>query len=362
MIKIIEGNILSKHRLDPTPQHFASRNEVLGYRKGPAPPWYGAGLIFITFIIGLITTGSVFGKETGYEAYSNLNTVTLWLFDEPNQPCIILADSSRDKYNLRLHEAGRLAPGKFGNALEILPEQGFTVSYAGITDIVNAGASSEISEEDNSSPGQFWGPTEVPEEILSSLTEGNWTWEFWLKLASAPQADVMILDLGQAYQPGFTISLTNSAKALIVVNSYGAYRAQCPTDAAKLTDGKWHHIALTQSKATGLVQHYLDGKARWFPKLVSVPREPAPPSIQPQDSNDGSLDFDDQKDDEWCREHRFNIAIGHDRKGNQHINGMIDEMRLSKINRYLANFPVPGSFSRSLDPNDVQNHQTKPDK
>jgi hypothetical protein len=354
MINIIEGNILAKHKLDPTPQRFALRNEALGYR---------VGIVFVIFIIGFMAAGSVFGKETGYEAYSNLNTVALWLFDEPNQPGIILADSSRDKYNLRLHEAGRLAPGKFGNALEILSEPNFAVSYAGITDIESAGSSDETSEENNSGSGRFWGPTEAPEEILSSLTDGNWTCEFWLKLASAPQADVMILDLGQAYQPGFTISLTSGAKALIVVNSYGAYRAQCPTDAVKLADGKWHHIALTQSKATGLVQHYLDGKTRWFPKLVSVPREPVPPVTgSRRDRRRNDSDFSDQRDDEWRREHRFNIAIGHDRKGNQHINGMIDEMRLSKINRYLANFPVPGSFFRSPDPNDVQNHQTKPDK
>jgi hypothetical protein len=318
-------------------------------------------LVFIIFMIGLMAAGSVFGKETDYESYSNQNTVALWLFDEPNQPSIILADSSRNKYNLRLHEAGRLAPGKFGNALEILQEPGFAVSYAGITDIEGSGSSNETAEKDNSNTGPFWGPTETPGEILSSLTEGNWTCEFWLKLASAPQADVMILDLGQAYQSGFTITLTTGARALIVVDSYGAYRAQCPTDAAKLADGKWHHIALTQSKATGLVQHYLDGGARGFPKLVSVPREPAPPSIQPRDSDGDGSDFDDQKDDEWRREHRFNIAIGHDRKGNQHINGTIDEMRLSKIYRYLANFPVPGSFSRSPDPNDVQNRETKTD-
>ena len=98
MKDMIKGNIRIKHKL---------------------------ALVFIIFVTGLMETGSVLGKETDYEAYSNLNTVALWLFDEPNQPGIILEDASRNQYNLRLHEAGRLIPGKFGNALEVLPENRF---------------------------------------------------------------------------------------------------------------------------------------------------------------------------------------------------------------------------------------------
>lgn len=312
---------------------------------------YRLGLIFIIFVIAFITAGFASGDETPFNDYSDQNLVALWLFDEPNHPYAILADSSSNQYNLRLNEAGRLVPGKFGNALEVLSESAHAVSFAGIE---GSDPSNETTEEEEVPGARLWGPTEAPEEILALLVKGNWTCELWLKLAAAPETEVTIIDLGRAYLPGLTINLTAGAGTLTVVNSYGAYWAECPTNAAKLTDGKWHHLAFTQSTATGHVRHYLDGQAQWFPKLVAVPQEPTPPVIEPQEPAGDGSDVGGQKDDQWYREHRFNLSLGHDRKGERHIKGMMDELRFSKTNRYLANFPVPGSFSGHSDPNDPQ--------
>jgi hypothetical protein len=45
--------------------------------------------------------------------------------------------------------------------------------------------------------------------------------------------------------------------------------------------------------------------------------------------------------------HRFNFALGHDRRGEYDFNGNLDELRFSDVIRYPASFPLPDSLSRN---------------
>ncbi|MHC4482384.1 MAG: LamG domain-containing protein [Planctomycetota bacterium] len=270
------------------------------------------------------------------------NTVGLWLFDETQYPHTTLTDASKYEYDLRLQKAGRLVPGKFGNALKASPGLGYAVSYAGFKGSVPI----DEMREDDGTPSGLWGPTVAPRKILSTLAGGDWTCEFWLKLSSAPNGDVVIIDLGQAYDPGFYLNLKSAGRNFEFNNAYAGIKAVCSTN---LTTGQWHHVAFTRNGST--VRHFLDGTEQPAAAVSTIERQPLPDLQIPEDREHDNLGFDKNKDFQWRRQHRFNFTIGHDRQGNKGFNGMIDELRLSDIVRYSKNFTVPTSFSRSYGPN-----------
>ena len=61
-----------------------------------------------------------------------------------------------------------------------------------------------MDREDDGTPSGLWGPTEGPGPLLAALAGKTWTVEIWLNLAPTSR-EAMILDLGQAYRPGFSL-------------------------------------------------------------------------------------------------------------------------------------------------------------
>jgi len=288
--------------------------------------------------------------EELFPSFADRHTAALWLFDETEYPHTTLTDAGSNEYDLRLQDGGRLVPGKFGNALQVSNGAGYAVSYAGFAGDVPGGP----MRGRNGEPSGLWGPTIVPGRIVNALASGDWTLELWLKLPSGAAKEVTIIDLGYARGPGIIFNLAAGAQYFRIVNAYAGVAAACATDGDRLTDGKWHHICFTGSGAAGGIGHFLDGKFLGDARLTSFPKVPVPEVIVPDDLENDSFGFTAKKDNEWRRNHRFNISIGHDRQGKKHLGGMIDELRISEIIRYRQDFGLPESFSRNYGPNAPQ--------
>jgi len=278
-----------------------------------------------------------------FPSFADRHTVALWLFDETEYPYTTLTDASRNEYDMRLQEAGKLLPGKFGNALQVPQGTGYAVSYAGFVGSVPGGP----MRGRNGQPSGLWGPAVVPGIIVNTVAGGDWTLEFWLKLSSGATEEVTIIDLGYACGPGVMFNLAAGGQYFRIVNAYAGAAAACRTAAGKLTDGKWHHVCFTGSGPSGRIRHFLDGKFEGDANVTPFPKAPVPEVIVPDDLDDDSFGFTAEKDNEWRRRHRFNIGIGHDRQGKKHLGGMIDELRISDVIRYRQDFELPESFSRN---------------
>jgi hypothetical protein len=275
-----------------------------------------------------------------FAPFADESTVALWLFDETPYPYTTLTDASPYEYDLVLMEAGVLSPGKFGHALRVAPSNKYNVSYAGWQgDMIN-----EHMKAPKGQPSGLWGPTGEPRRVLDALGAGTFTLEIWLKLTKVPASEAVVLDLGDATLPGLGLRLLAGAGAARLVNHYAGVEASCPTDAAALGDLGWHHLAFTSD--AGAVQHYLDGVLQPQPQKSSVAQQAVPGDSQPKNRSSETRGFSEKSAEEWRREHRFNVALGEDRKGAGDLEALLDELRISDVVRYTASF-APASFSRN---------------
>lgn len=316
-------------------------------------------LVVLIVLAIVISYNSVLCQEALFPTFADEETVALWLFDDPNYPHVTLTDASANEYDLRLMEGGKLIPGKFGNALSMSDGDDRSVAYAGFKGNIGL---NHMRQKDGT-PSGLWAPTAVPGNILKTLNnpdpDASFTLELWLRLPVAPKQEAVILDLGRAYDPGFQIRLSKGAAELIVENSYGGYVAIFSTEAATLTDGKWHHIAFMQGGLTGFeaggqvsqlglkLRHYVDGRRQKDSESEEIPEKPVPPICEPADRDHGHQGFTPQSSPDWCRQHRFNLSLGQNRKGGMKLTMLMDELRLSSVARYRGDFIPPGSFSRN---------------
>ncbi len=274
-------------------------------------------------------------RDVHFKSFADSHTVALWLFDEVDYPHTTLTDASEyEKADLCLMDGGTMVTGRFGRALQV--GSGYAVCYAGFAGKV---PEEELREADGT-PSGLWGPTEGSGALLNGLAGDTWTIELWLNLSSGGSG-ISIIDLGQAYEPG--LSLTLNGSSLELVNYYAGVQATCPT--GQLTGG-WHHVAFTRDGPT--VRHFHDGAEQTTPTVSSVSVQPIPDLQIPTDREHESRGFENM-DFEQRRQNRFNFAIGTDRHASNSASGMIDEMRVSDLVRYSVNF-TPESFSRNYGP------------
>jgi len=318
--------------------------------------------IFLTFCLAVILVvlrmtavavgnADLVWKADYFGSFADQHTVALWLFDETPYAYNTLTDAGIYEYDLRLFD-GTLTPGKFGTALKTVPGAGYNLYYAEWIGKVCKVRMRRPKGE----PSGLWGPTIAPKKILEALSSRDWTIEFWLKCLSKPDGEVMVLDMGHAYEPGVKIVLDSAAGQFRFHNVYAGYQAVCPTNTKSLFEGQWRHVTFTWSSGNSRMKHYLDGREQARPSISTIAKQPVPETIIPSSfvRPDGYEVFDKSADAKKFRLHRFNLSIGEDRHGTQELNAMFDEFRVSNIVRYSGNFDVPKTFSRNYGPNTPQ--------
>jgi hypothetical protein len=265
------------------------------------------------------------------------DTVALWLFDEMNYPHATLTDASEyAKADLCLMEGGLLVKGVFGNALQITGLD-YALCYAGFAGKV----SEEELREPDGTPSALWGPTEGPGALLDALAGSEWAVEFWLNPESGTRGST-IIELGQAYDPGFSLSLRSGAFEL--VNHYAGVRLICPAD---LSIGEWQHVAITLRGSEA--RCFIGGEKQTVaPEVYPIETRAIPDLQKPEDREKEHRDFKPMSF-EQRRLNRFNLAIGSDRRFGNPLEGLIDEMRISKGAWYDSEF-TPVSFSGNYGP------------
>jgi hypothetical protein len=289
--------------------------------------------------LGGSTTYTYTISDLAYPEFPDSDTVGLWLFDEDDYPHTTLTDASEyEKADLCLMDGGHMVAGKYGRALQVSGSN-YAVCYAGFAGKV---PEEELREEDGT-PSGLWGPTEGSGPLLNGLAGSTWTVELWLKISSAGSS-ASIIDLGWAYDPGFSLGLSGSS--LVIISNYGGIQATCPTNLATLTNGQWHHVAFTRNGSA--VRHFLDGVEQASPAVSSVPVQPIPDLQVPYDREHESRGFETMSY-EQRRQNRFNFAVGTDRHAGNSMSCMVDEMRISRVVRYIGNF-APQCFSRNYGP------------
>jgi hypothetical protein len=268
--------------------------------------------------------------------YSDSDVVALWLFDELTYPHSTLTDASESaKADLCLMDGGKMQSGKYGNALHVTGSD-YAVCYAGFAGKVPQ----EEMRGPDGIPSGLWGPTEGPGALLHALAGNQWTIEFWLNL-DAISDNLSIIDLGQAYAPGLSLNLISGT--IECINYYAGVSIHCPV---QIDVGKWHHLALSHD---GLIAHvFLDGVEQAKTRMSTVAVQPIPELQKPEDREHESRGFENMTIEER-RLNRFNLAIGTDRRASNAMQGMVDEIRVSRIACYSSNF-IPESFSKNYGP------------
>jgi len=308
-------------------------------------------LLVFVLVVAIVGGCSVAYAEKNYfPSFADKHTIGLWLFDETDYPYTTLTDASQNEYDLRLMKGGELVPGKFGNALKVTPGRDYAVSYAAWKGSVGFNNMREVSGRPGSG---LFGPTIAPEQILRTFAERDFTCEFWLMLMSNPIQDVVLLDLGDKFEQGFTVTLKTRARGFVIENAYAGFRAVCPTELPQIWGRAWHHIAFTHSAGSDKVRYFIDGRAREPVKVTPIAKAPVVRAVQPASLSSTTYGIFKKTDRRSIPDfekrilHRFNFAVGHNRHGEKDFNGNIDELRFSDCLRYTGNFRLPDSFSRN---------------
>lgn len=290
-----------------------------------------------------------------FPTFADDHTVGLWLFDEANYPYTTLTDASRYEHDLRLMPGGGLVAGRFGNAFASTPGDDAATSYAAWKGMVAFTYMREVSGRPGSG---LWGPTVAPEKLLDALASRNFTCEFWMLSLSDPTEEVVLIDLGDRYGPGFTVTLEEGAAAFVVENAYAGFRARCPLLKWQLGGRSWHHVAFTCSSGGNALRYFVDGKRQTDAPVVAVAEAKVPPAVWPESLHHTTYAETTQSvfqkknrrakaDLEGRRRHRFNFSLGRDRQRGRVFHGNLDELRFSNLPRYTDDFSLPDSFSRN---------------
>jgi hypothetical protein len=274
-------------------------------------------------------------------------TVAWWRFDEASSSgeTMYFRDSGPNRFHLKVGAAGKLAAGRFGNAL-----RGEQNMLAGIRTRTNdadgafvAGIfSGDRADGGTASSGGIGGAALLDSKL--NLGAWDWTVEFWLMLDDATREDGVILELRSGREDeGVATRLSVAAGATgfvfegLATPTGAAFEAlasrielpnpegpparvalrqrielACGEDG--LLRGQWLHVAVVHSAADETVRAYVDGKPRAAARMavMALPRNA-----------------------------RAFLALGSDIRGARVLAGAIDELRVSARADYVAEFLPP---------------------
>ncbi len=294
-------------------------------------------IIVIIILLSILNWVETDKDHIVFHSFPDDHTLALWLFDEDEYNYTTLCDAGRYHYDLRLMPQGSLSPGKFGNSLTMSGGFGQSVAYAGFAGKV---VNNHLRKPDGQISG-LWGPTEGPEKLLKALVDRKWTFEFWLKLERKNKESTLI-DMGQGYDPGFSITVHDS-DTVTLVSAYSGTMVRIIPRVNLTNNQDWHHLAFSQLGSE--IRFFLDGIEQSDIQLRSIKKQSLPEIQKPENREHEHRDFGPMSYEER-RKNRFNLTIGHPRSGGEIMAGAVDEMRFSDLVRYIKEFNPPSSFSR----------------
>jgi hypothetical protein len=226
------------------------------------------------------------------------NTVALWLFDEPLYLNQALYDASCNWYNLNL--LPRLKP----DSADYRTDHHAT--------IVSGKFGNAIVRQKPGLAADTREPMVFP-------TRTDWTWEFWLRAANSPSDKSFVFETTTGRE---SCMLTEGATSWQLVSRNTGMEVVVPAGEG-LFDNVWHHIAFVYKRGESMLTYFVDGIQR-EKQSVAVSNVTA------------------------ATAGRLAVLSGHD--GSYPLWGSLDELRISSVGRYEANF-VPVTHSRNFGPN-----------
>ena len=226
------------------------------------------------------------------------HTVALWLFDEPLYLNQALYDAGNNWYNLNLQP--RLKPDS---------------------------ADYRTDHHATLVPGKFGNAIVRQKPGLAAGTrepmvfpgQTDWTWEFWFRSSKSPSDKAFVFETTTG-QESCMLAEGGTSWSLICGNS----GVDVLVPAGKgLFDNSWHHIAFVYKHGGSKLTYYVDGKER-AQQTVAVSGSTA------------------------ATAGRLAVLSRHD--GSYPLWASLDELRISSIGRYEANF-IPVTHSRNFGPN-----------
>ena len=266
-------------------------------------------------------------------------TVSLWLFDEPEwlYPSHTLDSSAGLDSPMVLGLGGTLTQGKWGRALSTVPHPPVDIpergeATASLTPLpVPPGRTQEpLTWHNNNFAALMTGGERHlrkqvgfvnPSETDLNLGNFDWTVEFWLK-ANAESGQGVIFEIGtgpRAENETYTQLTVNTKDGHFgFINAASGEDMRIGRASAAFNSGTWHHFAFSFDSARDMLTLYVDGKNKDIQKL-NIKRLPI-----------GQESY---------------MSVGRDGHWENPSPGVIDELRISKGRVYEGDFDVPGSFA-----------------
>ena len=350
----------------PRPSPCA-RHRAHGWHAG-VPPASGAQrrLLFATALLTLLSACAPSpDTTTATPTTPTVQTVALWLFDEPAglYPSHTLDDMSDNDMVLSLGLSAQVVPGHYGNALllaslappldvppaeekpehfglaRLPPPEGrtveplswFTAHYAALMTSGENHLRKQVGHKN-------------PTTSALNLGDFDWTVEFWHSpadvSADAPadgpaEDEAVILELGAGPrgENDIVTQLAWSAdRSHFVLNNQPAGASvEIPTTATApattTTDARfpaWRHYAFTYDSQADQLRHYVDGTLQPLPPQATLAALP-------------------EGDEAY-------LTLASDGLFTRPLTGMLDEVRVSRGLVYTGDFEPPPTFATQPDP------------
>lgn len=291
----------------------------------------------------MLVVSAMLGAGAQYASANDdngIDTVALWLFDEPAglYPSSAIDDSSDNDMVLSIGMGAQIVDGRFGNALLLSDREPFDVPEGeenfekfGFVELpappgrtvapltwFNADFAALMTSGENHLRKEvgFKNPTD------SGLNLGafDWTVEFWFSAAGlSSEGDGVVFEVGTGPRGENNIvtqlTWSKDGSAFLLTNQPSGSVIEIPTAGAS---SEWRHYAFTYDASEEQLRHYVDGKLQALPEqaaLVALPR--------------GEEAY---------------FTIGRDALFDQPLRGLIDELRFSRGRVYTSDFSIPESF------------------
>lgn len=303
-------------------------------------------LATLTIFVALTNYSRSDDGPSKVSASQSCQTEAVWLFDEQIglYPSLLLTDCGPHDYSIVLGRGGRIAKGKFGNALEPSKPEFLKITnrwgedqqalFGLIPTLRAAGRTIDPMTWQSAEFCALWTcgekhlrHMEFPNPTPTALNLGDfdWTVEFWFEQGQSRQQDGVVFEIGSGPRGENNVVtrlvLDGGARHFKLTNQPTGSAVTIPTNAERLNDGGWHHIAFVYSADNDQLRHWVDGALQ--PSIDTCKLEAIP-----------------HGDEAY-------VSIGRDGLWKQPLNGKIDELRFSRGQRYSDNFDPPESFSET---------------